>query len=76
MTADEAQAALDGWNGVSVAQHGPFWTVGGVDPQGVSRSGSRGDLASLVADLLAQTQPIIDSDGWPDGEQAGAWEAP
>jgi hypothetical protein len=53
VTADDAQAALSYWSDVRVAQHAAFWTVSGVDPSGVARSGSRDDLASLIADLLA-----------------------
>lgn len=68
VTADDAQAALSYWSDVRVAQHAAFWTVSGVDPSGVARSGSRDDLASLVADLLA-FQGLESQEIAPDAEQ-------
>ena len=68
VTADDAQAALSYWSNVRVAQHAAFWTVSGVDPSGVARSGSRDDLASLIADLLA-FQGLKSQEIAPEAEQ-------
>jgi len=68
VTADDAQAALSYWSDVRVVQHAAFWTVRGVDPSGVARSGSRDDLASLIADLLA-FQNLEGQEIAPEAEQ-------